>query len=311
MCCIRNRCRIAHCASRLFEIARRHGVRFHDVLLWKTQNQMGNAAVMGFMPRFRYVLISDLLLETMHDEQIEAIFAHEIGHVMHRHLYWLMAAMATMMFAMAGPGQMLADAIASLQGQHPWLADSAQLAIMLGVAIGLFALVFGYVSRKFERQADVFAARTIQGAAPIEPPAASVETLLTQYFGSGAPPRQAAVIEEPPPAGDISSADYVGRHGARRFLLGAGTRGGREQHPHRRPKLVPRQHRQTDAIPGIPEPRFAPNGEIRPVHAVALSRSDRQPARVWHLDDAGAEDSDRLMDQTSSSSTGSSSSPVG
>ncbi len=202
--------------QRLFEIARRHGVRFHDVLLWKTQNQMGNAAVMGFMPRFRYVLISDLLLETMHDEQIEAIFAHEIGHVMHRHLYWLMAAMATMMFAMAGPGQMLADAISSLQGQHPWLADSAQLAIMLGVAIGLFALVFGYVSRKFERQADVFAARTIQGAARLEP-AATVETLLTQYFGSGAPPRQAAVIEEPAPAGDISSADYVGRHGAAVF----------------------------------------------------------------------------------------------
>ena len=58
---------------RLFEIARRHGVRFRDVLLWKTQNQMGNAAVMGFVPRFRYVLLSDLLLETMHDEQIEAI----------------------------------------------------------------------------------------------------------------------------------------------------------------------------------------------------------------------------------------------
>ena len=202
--------------ERLYEIARRHRVKFHDVLLWKTQNQMGNAAVMGFIPRFRYVLISDLLLETMHDEQIEAIFAHEIGHVMHRHLYWLMAALATMMFAMTGPGQMLADAIASLQGQHPWLADSAQLAIMLGVAIGLFALVFGYVSRKFERQADVFAARTIQAPCRLES-AASVETLLTEYFESAATPRQATAIEEPPSAGDVPSTDYVGRHGAAVF----------------------------------------------------------------------------------------------
>jgi len=203
---------------RLFDIARRHGVRFHDVLLWKTQNQMGNAAVMGFVPRFRYVLLSDLLLETMHDEQIEAIFAHELGHVMHRHLYWLMAAIATMMFALAGPGQMLADAIASLQGEHPWLADSVQLAIMLGAAIGLFALVFGYVSRKFERQADVFAARTIQGAPAVDVvPAENVEALLTEYLEAPVSPRQATAIQEPPPAGNIPSADHVGRHGAAVF----------------------------------------------------------------------------------------------
>ena len=200
---------------RLFDIARRHGVRFHNVLLWKTQNQMGNAAVMGFIPRFRYVLLSDLLLETMHDEQIEAIFAHELGHVTHRHLYWLMAAMATMMFALAGPGQMLADAIGSLQGQHPWLADSVQLAIMLGAAIGLFALVFGYVSRKFERQADVFAARTIQGGAGVEPtPAANAEALLTGYLETTAP-RQATAIQDPPAAEDAT--DHVGRHGAAVF----------------------------------------------------------------------------------------------
>jgi len=147
---------------RLVATARRHGVGIRGVLLWKTQNQMGNAAVMGFVSRFRYVLLSDLLLETMHDEQIEAIFAHEIGHVTHRHLPWLMAAMATMMFAMAGPGQLLTDALESGHGGHVWLAESVQMAIMLGAAIGLFALAFGFVSRKFERQADVFAARTIQ-----------------------------------------------------------------------------------------------------------------------------------------------------
>ena len=198
---------------RLFDIARRHGVRFHDVLLWKTQNQMGNAAVMGFVPRFRYVLLSDLLLETMHDEQIEAIFAHELGHVMHRHLYWLMAAMATMMFALAGPGQMVADAISSLQGQHPWLADSVQLAIMLGAGIGMFSLVFGYVSRKFERQADVFAARTIQGSAVVaSSPPAKVGSFFSDYLESAAAPRQVTAIEEPPAA-----SDHVGRHGAAVF----------------------------------------------------------------------------------------------
>ncbi|MGD0138792.1 MAG: M48 family metallopeptidase [Tepidisphaeraceae bacterium] len=182
---------------RLVETARRHGVGIRGVLLWKTQNQMGNAAVMGFVSRFRYVLLSDLLLETMHDEQIEAIFAHEIGHVTHRHLPWLMAAMATMMLVMAGPGQMLADALGSGHAGHAWLAESVQMALTLGAALGLFALVFGFVSRKFERQADVFAARTIQGETEGE---TQVDTTLDIkdriLFGS---------------------PDHVGRHGAAVF----------------------------------------------------------------------------------------------
>jgi STE24 endopeptidase len=188
---------------RLIEIADRHRIRFRDVLLWKTQNQMGNAAVMGFVPHFRYVMLSDLLLETMHDEQIEAIFAHEIGHVIHRHLYWLMAALAALMLALAGPGQMLADAIARLQGQHAWLADSVQMAILLGAAIGLFALVFGYVSRKFERQADVFAARTIQSTPALQPAG------VTAGF-----PEE---MEEIAPMEIESNADHVGRRGAAIF----------------------------------------------------------------------------------------------
>jgi STE24 endopeptidase len=203
---------------RLVEIAGRHGVKFHDVLLWKTQNQMGNAAVMGFVPRFRYVLLSDLLLETMHDEHIEAIFAHEIGHVMHRHLYWLIAAMGALMFALAGPGQMLADAMSAVQSRHPWLVDSLQLAIMLGIAIGLFALVFGFVSRKFERQADVFAARTIQEFPPmteaVSENVAEIVRVESLEASGGAQP--ATVVEEPP-AIKPSTGNHVGRRGAAIF----------------------------------------------------------------------------------------------
>jgi STE24 endopeptidase len=211
--------------DRLIEIARRHGVGFHDVLLWKTQNQMGNAAVMGFVPRFRYVLLSDLLLETMHDEQIEAIFAHEIGHVMHRHLYWLIVAMATMLLALAGPGQMLADALSALQGRHAWLADSVQLALMLGAGIGLFSLVFGYVSRKFERQADVFAARTIEAMAAPLPQGATAGELVgagvsggaAGYSGGGTATATMAAAPRASSRTGVWSRDPVGLHGASVF----------------------------------------------------------------------------------------------
>jgi len=195
---------------KLKKIARQHRVGFRDVLLWKTESQMGNAAVMGFVPRFRYVLLSDLLLETMPDEQIEAIFAHELGHVVHRHLYWLVAAMAAMFLAAAGPGQMIADALQPLES-YAWLGDSLQTALMLGAAIGLFALVFGFVSRKFERQADVFAARTIQTSidASAEPARGNPDVVQAGLANT-------AVLGEPAIA-LAPPGSHVGRQGAAIF----------------------------------------------------------------------------------------------
>jgi STE24 endopeptidase len=146
---------------RLQEVCRQNNVGFRDVLIWHTRHQMGNAAVMGFIARFRYFLLSDLLLETMSDEQIEAVFAHEIGHIMHRHLIWLMALVAGIMLAFSGPGAMLADSLDQLH-HHIWFPETLELILLTAGGLGLFALVFGYVSRKLERQADVFAARILQ-----------------------------------------------------------------------------------------------------------------------------------------------------
>jgi len=143
--------------QRLVQVCRRHNIRFRDVLLWRTDYNMGNAAVMGMIPQVRYILMSDLLLETMTDDQIEAVFAHEIGHVIHRHMLWFAVFFGAVMFAMVGltaPLSKLADR---------WTPDSiwpAALATLAASAGCLFLFLF--LSRKFERQADVFAARTIQ-----------------------------------------------------------------------------------------------------------------------------------------------------
>jgi STE24 endopeptidase len=144
---------------RLEEICRQNGIRYREVLLWHTSYQMSNAAVMGFVPRTRYILLSDLLVETMSDEQIEAVFAHELGHVIHWHLFWLVATLSALIMLVSGPGQILADRLASLRPPPP---DWVQWTLLGGAGLGVFALVYGFVSRKFERQADVFAARTVQ-----------------------------------------------------------------------------------------------------------------------------------------------------
>ena len=49
---------------------------------------MVNACVTGILPRFRYVLLSDALIESLTPLEIAAVFGHEIGHIAHRHLLY-------------------------------------------------------------------------------------------------------------------------------------------------------------------------------------------------------------------------------
>lgn len=140
---------------RLEEMCRRSNLRYRDILLWQTDNNMCNAAVMGIVPQVRYILLSDLLIETMSDEQIEAVFAHEVGHVIHRHMVWyVIFVLVYLCLALAAE-----EVIARL----PNVANWAVLDVATGIAgVAAFFLLLGYLSRWFERQADVYAARTIQ-----------------------------------------------------------------------------------------------------------------------------------------------------
>jgi STE24 endopeptidase len=136
-----------------------HRLRFRDILLWPTHNRIANALVMGVAPRCRYVLLSDLLLSEMTDEQIEAVFAHELGHVVHRHMIWYLVFMKVLILALAVVAAILA-AIQQRWLKLPVLIPPELMMTLIG--FGGFVFAFGYVSRRFERQADVFAARTLE-----------------------------------------------------------------------------------------------------------------------------------------------------
>ena len=88
----------------------------------------------------------------MTSEQVEAVFAHEMGHIVHFHMMWYTAIVVILA---------LATSLAEV-----WVADrfrSDSLGVFSDVAsFAVFILVFGFLSRRFERQADVYAARTLQ-----------------------------------------------------------------------------------------------------------------------------------------------------
>lgn len=127
----------------LEELARSARFRCRDLLVWRTANQMANAAIVGFTPQSRIVLFSDALLAQLRPNEVAAVFAHEIGHA-RRHHAAAFAAFAVLAFL-------------GLDLAFTWIDLSSE-----GVAVGLFAagmlawyLAFGYLSRRFELEADL------------------------------------------------------------------------------------------------------------------------------------------------------------
>ena len=152
--------------NRLTALCERQGVRFRQILVWKTHGMMINGAVLGFWAPVRYVLLTDALLESLPDDQVEAVMAHEVGHVRRRHLPWLLASMlvglglATMVMTLLSVGVL--SAMRSMRWDTGSVNSALEVVTLLvGVSAGL--LTFGWVSRRFERQADAFAVEHISG----------------------------------------------------------------------------------------------------------------------------------------------------
>jgi len=145
---------------RLERICERIGLRCRDILIWKSDGTMINAAVMGLIPGVRYVMLSDALLETMTDRQVEAVFGHEAGHICRRHIQrFLVFAFVGWLFV---AGLMEGMAVLAIRSGH---ATADVLFVIQGfgvVATLLFwGIGFGMLSRRFERQADLFGARCV------------------------------------------------------------------------------------------------------------------------------------------------------
>jgi STE24 endopeptidase len=142
----------------LIAMCREHRVRIRDVLLWRTHGVMINGAVMGLVGPARYVMLTDALLEMLPAQQIRAVMAHELGHIRRWHMPWLAGA-ALSSIVLASASVSLATWLIAPAWWHSSTAESFTLAA--GLAAGL--IVFGFVSRRFEWQADAFAVQHLSG----------------------------------------------------------------------------------------------------------------------------------------------------
>lgn len=138
----------------LDELMRAGGVKAPSVRVWYTDGTLVNGAVMGLTPWSRYVLLTDGLLDALPRSQIRAVMAHEIAHIRQHHLVWLgIAAGACVLWIllilnwwMTGLGAGLAD------------PNAAATTVIAGCVA---FIVFGWVSRHLEWQADAYAVRLL------------------------------------------------------------------------------------------------------------------------------------------------------
>lgn len=146
-----------------------------DFYLWPLfEGQVLTAAVMGIVPGLRYILLTPALIETMSREELEAIIAHEIGHVKKYHLLLYILLLGGFSL-LAG---MLAEPLVYLLLSQDFfnkmilksgIAAESILTVVGAVPLLFFLLLyfrflFGYFIRNFERQADLFSLVAIGNA---------------------------------------------------------------------------------------------------------------------------------------------------
>jgi STE24 endopeptidase len=154
--------------ERLLDLARRTQFRAQSIQLMdgSKRSRHSNAFFTGF-GRFRKIVLFDTLVQQLTGPELEAVLAHEIGHFMKKHI----------------PKMLVFSAVSSLAGfylisvlaRQEWFyrafgfepGNVAPALLLFGLLAGTvtfwFSPLIHWWSRRYEYQADAFAARVMSG----------------------------------------------------------------------------------------------------------------------------------------------------
>ncbi len=149
-----------------------------DYYLWPLfEGRMLTAGVMGIVPGLRYILLTPALIETMSEAELEAVMAHEIGHVKRYHLllYVLLIGGFSLLASMLAEPSIyfflslnVVNKLVLFSGilVEDMLAIGSGTLLLLSMLL-YFRFIFGYFIRNFERQADLFSMVAIGESRPL------------------------------------------------------------------------------------------------------------------------------------------------
>lgn len=164
--------------QRLEDFCRSQRLQFSNILLWPLfEGRMLTAGVIGLSRRFRYILVTPALLEATTPEEMEAVMAHELGHVkrFHLQLYLFLFLGFGLLTQVSGAPLLLlllsSDLfyqLVALTGASPdTILALASTFMLFALMLGYFRFVFGFFMRNFERQADLYALAAMGHASPL------------------------------------------------------------------------------------------------------------------------------------------------
>ena len=143
--------------------------KYANLLRWPIfEGRMMTAAIMGIIPRLRYILITDSLMETLSIDELKAVLAHEAGHARYKHMLFYVIFLLGYMFISFGLFDILSYILASLPyfinvpGENrPYAATAFYLVLSIPILATMFIyfrFLMGFFMRNFERQADLYSA---------------------------------------------------------------------------------------------------------------------------------------------------------
>jgi len=138
---------------------------------------MITAGVMGLIKKFRYILVTPSLLRLLEPAEIDAVIAHEIGHVKRKHLvFYLLFFVGYMLlsyltFDMILFGIIYAEPVywfINKTGFEQTTVFSTLFSLVIIIVfIIYFRFIFGFFMRNFERQADIYVYTLFESAKPL------------------------------------------------------------------------------------------------------------------------------------------------
>src|SRR5579883_3113953 len=152
--------------ERLLALGQRTGfhARTIQVMDGSKRSRHSNAYFTGF-GRFRKIVLFDTLIQQLTEPELEAVLAHEIGHYKKRHI--------PKMLVWSAASSLVAFYLISLLARQPWFYRSfgfepgglAPALLLFGLLAGVITFWFSplahWWSRRYEYQADAYAAQTM------------------------------------------------------------------------------------------------------------------------------------------------------
>jgi Zn-dependent protease with chaperone function len=152
----------------LENFSKKAGVNFSDMVLWDMfDSTLITAGIVGLIKQFRYLLVGPILLKILDPDELESVLAHEIGHIKNRHMFFYLFfilgytlfsyGLLKIIYAFILSRDFLFNILFSNNQSNNNLLSTISIAIILLFILFYFRYIFGFVSRNFERQADISA----------------------------------------------------------------------------------------------------------------------------------------------------------